>query len=442
MPIGTAPLPIEEHNHDPKVVKGSRIPRWSRLVIGLVASCSILVLLKLSQNSGNLQDFSTSTSNRTATIQFKNAEVVPGETESTIYTAGQHRTGTPTNLTNSINATLIPYLSSPIDQSHTISPTQSPTTQSDAPTVRHTPSDSCCFHGHEDLNVKLTREFFMEQAKKFSNVPWTGDEYDDWIKLSKTNLYDDGSLDSRQHCMVEWNRLVMEQVSEIGLYSRHVMTQMLSRGGKLSSFIFPFVADNTKVPRILLLGDSISLGIWESFRSRFVSLKLVNIHSAPTNCGGTDQYDKHLTKWLGDCPWDLIHFNIGHHLQSWDRYEQRLGPYVEQMRAHSPQAHIVFATTTPSPFDTIETTPEREDCPNYDKLSKGGFPSKLNVLARSILEPMNVTINDRYEAILPHLKEFYKPCDIHFTRPGYNFLAEVDGKVISQLLRLDFKISS
>src|SRR3990172_9226247 len=54
------------------------------------------------------------------------------------------------------------------------------------------------------------------------------------------------------------------------------------------SAVFAEITDDPKLPRVLLIGDSISMG----YTAR-----------------GLDQLDA----WLGEKPWDVIHFNFGLH---------------------------------------------------------------------------------------------------------------------------------
>ena len=96
-----------------------------------------------------------------------------------------------------------------------------------------------------------------------------------------------------------------------------------------------------------------------------------NLHGAPTNCHGFEAYDEHLDDWLGDCEWDIIQFQVGHHFHAtaetaWQPYLDGFARTAARMRAHSPKAHLVFALTTPSPFDSFDTTPANDTvCPHY-----------------------------------------------------------------------------
>jgi hypothetical protein len=84
------------------------------------------------------------------------------------------------------------------------------------------------------------------------------------------------------------------------------------------------VKDDPKLPRVLLIGDSVSRGYTQAVRK--VLAGKVNVHRAPANCGPKASGVKNIEVWLGDGKWDLIHFDFGIH----DRatpiadYQQRL----------------------------------------------------------------------------------------------------------------------
>src|SRR6266446_6796002 len=70
---------------------------------------------------------------------------------------------------------------------------------------------------------------------------------------------------------------------------------------------FAEVKDNPALPRVLLIGDSISIGY--TVPTRDLLKGKANVHRIPENGGPTTVGLKNLTKWLGDGKWDVIHFN-------------------------------------------------------------------------------------------------------------------------------------
>src|SRR6185503_19430837 len=69
--------------------------------------------------------------------------------------------------------------------------------------------------------------------------------------------------------------------------------------------------DDPKLPRILLIGDSISIGYTVPVRNLLKGR--ANVHRIPDNGGPTTNGLAQLPQWLGKGKWDVIHFNWGLH---------------------------------------------------------------------------------------------------------------------------------
>src|SRR5438093_8938340 len=71
------------------------------------------------------------------------------------------------------------------------------------------------------------------------------------------------------------------------------------------------IQDDPKLPRVLLIGDSISIGYTVPVRELLKGK--ANVHRPLTNCEATVRGLRDLDKWLGSGKWDVIHFNWGLH---------------------------------------------------------------------------------------------------------------------------------
>ena len=71
------------------------------------------------------------------------------------------------------------------------------------------------------------------------------------------------------------------------------------------------IEDVAGLPRVLLIGDSISMGYTLPVRELLKGN--ANVHRPPENCGDTNRGLAKLDLWLGDKRWDAIHFNFGLH---------------------------------------------------------------------------------------------------------------------------------
>lgn len=74
-----------------------------------------------------------------------------------------------------------------------------------------------------------------------------------------------------------------------------------------------------KLPNVLLMGDSISIGYTVPVRKRLQGK--ANVYRPPTNCRYSGFGLEHVKSWLGDRKWDVIHFNWG----IWDTQYLRNG---------------------------------------------------------------------------------------------------------------------
>lgn len=191
---------------------------------------------------------------------------------------------------------------------------------------------------------------------------------------------------------------------------------------------FRKVEDVAGLPRVLVIGDSISIGYTVPVQQLLKDK--ANVHRAPTNCGPTTRGLQQLDKWLGDKPWDVIHFNWGLHDLKYmgpngknladpkaptskpqvaiDDYEKNLQKLVARLKKTN--AKLIWCSTTPVP-----------------KGAKGrvvGDSVKYNEVAAEVMQDNDVAIDDLYTFAKPKLKEIQKPADVHFTPAGSRSLAE------------------
>lgn len=180
-----------------------------------------------------------------------------------------------------------------------------------------------------------------------------------------------------------------------------------------------FVVNDPKLPRVLLIGDSVSRGYTLAVRAALAGK--ANVHRAPENCGPTANGLKKLEVWLGAGKWDLIHFNFGIHDRATPLadYTDRLTKIVTRLQATG--AKLIWASTTPIPDDLAK------------KQSSVSIVER-NTVAAAIMAKHAVALDDLFTAITPQLATLQNPNDVHFTSAGYGFLGrEVAAAVSSQL---------
>jgi acyl-CoA thioesterase-1 len=184
-------------------------------------------------------------------------------------------------------------------------------------------------------------------------------------------------------------------------------------GKKYSSPSLVPITDVPGLPRVLLIGDSISMGY--TLPTRAALAGKANVHRPPTNCGSTISGLKNLDAWVGTNHWDVIHFNWGMHdlkyLQNGkqnvpvDQYEENLRILVTRLQKTG--ATLVFATTTPIPKETRGIfMRHQEDVEKY------------NEIAKKVMRGNGVMIDDLYSYALPKMSEIQNPNDVHQTKQG------------------------
>ena len=187
------------------------------------------------------------------------------------------------------------------------------------------------------------------------------------------------------------------------------------------------IADNADLPRVLIIGDSISIGYTSPVR--LLLQEEANIHRPATNCAMTRKGLEQLDKWLGDEPWDVIHFNWGLHDLKFingerqiplDKYRENLEALVDQLSETG--ATLVWCSTTPVP------TGVRPPRTNDDVLAYNGA-------ALEIMESHEILVDDLYTFAAERLDDIQQPNNVHFSPEGSQILAEQVARSIQEALR-------
>lgn len=195
------------------------------------------------------------------------------------------------------------------------------------------------------------------------------------------------------------------------------------------------VADVPGLPRVLLIGDSISMGYTLPVRALLAGR--ANVHHPPQNCGDTGRGLRNLDTWLGSGRWDVIHFNFGlHDLKYLDaqgryvppeegeqvtplpQYEANLRELVARLRATG--AKLIWASTTPVPEHTLARIARDEE--NYNRV------------AARVMTELGIPIDDLHALVVPRQAELQLPQNVHFTEAGYAALAHQVAAAISAAL--------
>lgn len=203
------------------------------------------------------------------------------------------------------------------------------------------------------------------------------------------------------------------------------------------------IHDDPKLPRVLLMGDSVSIAYALEVRKHLEGV--ANVHRVPANCGSTRTALGHygLVRWLNPGEhWDVIHFNHGLHDLSYrfaddrdrndhgeyaspsngghpnvsvEEYEKNLRAIVGRLRQTG--ARLIFANTTPVP---------ESDAAKYVKDAEGPY----NMVAQRVMREEGVVWNDVWSVVKPRQDELQGKRNVHFMPAGSSVLAQRVAEVI------------
>ena len=192
------------------------------------------------------------------------------------------------------------------------------------------------------------------------------------------------------------------------------------------------------LPRVLLIGDSISIGY--TLPTRALLKGKVNLHRIPTNGGPTIKGLEQIDTWLGKKKWDVIHFNWGLHDLKYmgpngenlfpkekggkvqvpiQEYEKNLERLVIRMKKTN--AKLIWRNTTPVPPG-----------------SKGryvGDSIKYNAAAARVMIRHGIPTHDLFTMSKQRMKEIMLPANVHYTKDGSEVLGGDVATVILEVLK-------
>lgn len=192
-------------------------------------------------------------------------------------------------------------------------------------------------------------------------------------------------------------------------------------------------------PKILIIGDSISIG-YTPFVKEALKADAIVMHT-PGNAQHSGTGLLKLEEWIGNNDWDIIQFNWG----LWDlcyrhpdakvygnrdkvngtitfspeEYEKNLTKLVQQLKQTN--AKLIFITTS--------YVPEGE---------AGRFTGdeiKYNKVAKEIMKENGILVNDIHKTSKKiHKKYMKEEGDVHFTEKGYELLAnEITNYILKEI---------
>ncbi len=212
---------------------------------------------------------------------------------------------------------------------------------------------------------------------------------------------------------------------------------------------FQKAKEDPSLPRVLLIGDSISIGY--TFPTRKLLAGKANVLRIPANGGPTSSGLRHLGKWLAIGKLDVIHFNFGLHdcrimwpkdkpMVPIEAYEKNLRQIVAKLKKNG--AKLIWATTTAV----------MDGKPGERRKRRLKDVQAYNAVARKLMEAEGIPINDLYAVLMAMDESKAKDPDAakkgkvmtrqritksdgtHFTPQGYQLLARRVAAAITDAL--------
>lgn len=188
----------------------------------------------------------------------------------------------------------------------------------------------------------------------------------------------------------------------------------------------PRMSDDPKLPRVLVIGDSISMNYHDAAK---IALKgIANYHRNEGNSLSSTHGVNNTELWLGNYQekglhWDVIQFNHGLHdlKQTYDPKTDTFGPFaipIEDYKQNLEKqiailkktgAKLIWCNTTPVPTDIKSQYGRRKGTPNtYNQAAlevMGKYPEIL-------INDLHATVTDS-----PTFQAWWKTKDPHFYQP-------------------------
>lgn len=186
-------------------------------------------------------------------------------------------------------------------------------------------------------------------------------------------------------------------------------------------------------PKILIYGDSISMGYRGSFIPEMLKEQVYVFHCV--HFVGGDVPKEALTEMAGRYKFDAIVFNNGLHSLSWtpdkvpdQLVHDRMRDLAQCFKTGAPQAKLFYLTTTP------HTAPKPDKDKPVDKLGdKNDVVIRLNTISWQVMQEEGIAIIDVYP-ILGKKLELASGDGYHWSSPAYEIITrEISAKVLPVL---------
>jgi len=185
-------------------------------------------------------------------------------------------------------------------------------------------------------------------------------------------------------------------------------------------------ANETGLPRVLLIGDSITRGYEPEVEKRLAGKAFV-ARLATSAFLSDPMLLKEITLVLDSLPFDVVHFNNGMHgwQHSEDKYKKAFPEFLATIQKHAPHAKLIWAATTP----LKESTPVK---PGEARSSDERIAAR-NAIALEFIKAKSIPVDDLYTPMTGHPE--YHSDNVHFNPQGITLQADQVAAEIEKILK-------
>ena len=186
--------------------------------------------------------------------------------------------------------------------------------------------------------------------------------------------------------------------------------------------------NDRKLPRVLLIGDSIVVGYSAHVKKLLKGKAHVDM-LATSKCLSDPAFLKETKYALEDYQHAVVHVNNGLHgwHQTDEQYEAALRDYVKKLKQLAKDSRLVWATTTPVPSRRKGTKLEKK---------RNGIVLARNAIAEKVMADNGVAINDLYALVIDDLEQLSaSKGNVHYNEDGKSR----QGKAAAEAIRASLK---
>jgi len=185
-------------------------------------------------------------------------------------------------------------------------------------------------------------------------------------------------------------------------------------------------ANETNLPRVLLLGDSIARDYYPEVEKRLAGKAFV-ARLATSRFVADPVLLKEIELLLTQEKFDVIHFNNGMH--GWQHHEEEyrtaFPKLIKTLRKHAPEAKLIWATTTPLRNGKDVTWDTKAEYSNERIAARNAIAAEIVGAQKIPTVDLNAAVRGRPE---------WHSDNVHFSGEGSQILAAEVSAAVAKLL--------